>query len=46
MKTNPVRAKLKRSEPAIGTWLTLPSTIAAFEFGTDRIGFHGMGGAD
>ena len=29
MKTNPVRAKLKRGEPAIGTWLTLPSTIVA-----------------
>jgi 4-hydroxy-2-oxoheptanedioate aldolase len=29
MKTNSVRAKLKRGEPAIGTWLTLASTTAA-----------------
>jgi 4-hydroxy-2-oxoheptanedioate aldolase len=29
MKTNPVRAKLKRGEPAIGTWLTLPDPYAA-----------------
>ena len=29
MKTNHVRAKLKRGEPSIGTWLTLPDTIAA-----------------
>jgi 4-hydroxy-2-oxoheptanedioate aldolase len=29
MKPNPVRAKLKRGEPSIGTWLTLPSTVAA-----------------
>jgi 4-hydroxy-2-oxoheptanedioate aldolase len=29
MKTNPVRAKLKRGEPAIGTWLTLPDPVAA-----------------
>ena len=29
MKTNPVRAKLKRGEPSIGTWLTLPSTVGA-----------------
>src|SRR5207247_7978282 len=29
MKTNPVRAKLKRGEPSVGTWLTLPDPIAA-----------------
>src|ERR1044071_3133934 len=29
MKTNPVRAKLKKGECAIGTWLTLASTTAA-----------------
>jgi 4-hydroxy-2-oxoheptanedioate aldolase len=29
MKPNPVRAKLQRGEPSIGTWLTLPSTVAA-----------------
>ena len=29
MKTNPVRAKLKRGESSIGTWLTLASTTAA-----------------
>ena len=29
MKTNPVRAKLKRGEPSVGTWLTLPDSIAA-----------------
>jgi len=29
MKTNHVRAKLKRGEPSIGTWLTLPDTMAA-----------------
>ena len=29
MKTNPVRAKLKRGEPSAGTWLTLPSTVVA-----------------
>jgi 4-hydroxy-2-oxoheptanedioate aldolase len=29
MKTNPVRAKLKRGEPSIGTWLTLPDPVAA-----------------
>ena len=29
MKTNPVRAKLKRGEPAIGTWLTLPDPVTA-----------------
>jgi 2-keto-3-deoxy-L-rhamnonate aldolase RhmA len=29
MKTNSVRAKLKRGEPSVGTWLTLPDSIAA-----------------
>ncbi len=29
MKTNHVRAKLKRGEPSVGTWLTLPDSIAA-----------------
>jgi 4-hydroxy-2-oxoheptanedioate aldolase len=29
MKTNFVRAKLKRGEPSVGTWLTLPDPIAA-----------------
>jgi 4-hydroxy-2-oxoheptanedioate aldolase len=29
MKTNHVRAKLKRGEPSIGTWLTLPDPMAA-----------------
>ncbi len=29
MKTNPVRAKLKRGEPSVGTWLTLPDPVAA-----------------
>src|SRR6266850_4703440 len=29
MKTNPVRAKLKRGEPSVGTWLTLPDPTAA-----------------
>src|SRR6266567_8285462 len=29
MKLNPVRAKLKRGEPSIGTWLTLPDPVAA-----------------
>src|SRR6478672_12947302 len=29
MKTNHARAKLKRGEPAVGTWLTLPDTVAA-----------------
>jgi 4-hydroxy-2-oxoheptanedioate aldolase len=29
MKTNHVRAKMKRGEPSVGTWLTLPDTIAA-----------------
>lgn len=30
MKTNPVRAKLKRGEPSLGTWLTLPDPVAAY----------------
>ncbi len=29
MKKNHVRAKLKRGEPSVGTWLTLPDTTAA-----------------
>jgi len=29
MKTNPVRHKLKRGEPSIGTWLTLPDLFSA-----------------
>ncbi len=29
MKTNPVRAKLKRGEPSVGTWLTIPNVITA-----------------
>ena len=29
MKKNHVRAKLKRGEPSVGTWLTLPDSIAA-----------------
>src|SRR5436190_9367348 len=29
MKRNHVRAKLKRGEPSVGTWLTLPDPIAA-----------------
>ena len=29
MKTNYVRSKLKRGEPSIGTWLTLPDPVAA-----------------
>ena len=29
MKTNPVRAKLKRGEPSVGTWLTLADSVAA-----------------
>jgi len=29
MKTNPVRAKLKRGESSVGTWLTLPDPVAA-----------------
>src|SRR3954470_18089576 len=29
MKKNHVRAKLKQGQPSIGTWLTLPDTVAA-----------------
>src|SRR6266545_4682216 len=29
MKTNHARAKLKRGEPAVGTWLTLPDPVSA-----------------
>ena len=29
MKTNHARAKLKRGEPALGTWLTLPDPVSA-----------------
>src|SRR6478672_6513311 len=29
MKTNHVRAKLKRGEPSVGTWLTLPDPVSA-----------------
>ena len=29
MKTNSVRAKLRRGEPSVGTWLTLPDPFAA-----------------
>src|SRR5256885_12677225 len=29
MKTNHTRAKLKRGEPAVGTWLTLPDPVSA-----------------
>lgn len=29
MKTNHARAKLKRGEPSVGTWLTLPDPMAA-----------------
>lgn len=29
MKKNHVRAKLKRGEPSVGTWLTLPDPVAA-----------------
>jgi 4-hydroxy-2-oxoheptanedioate aldolase len=37
MKTNVVRAKLKRGEPSIGTWLVLPDPLAARLIG--RVGF-------
>jgi 4-hydroxy-2-oxoheptanedioate aldolase len=37
MKTNYVRAKLKRGEPSVGTWLTLPDSIAASLM--SRVGF-------
>jgi 4-hydroxy-2-oxoheptanedioate aldolase len=37
MKTNPVRAKLKRGEPSLGTWLTLADPTAAQMMA--RVGF-------
>lgn len=37
MKTNYVRAKLKRGEPSVGTWLTLPDSTAAMLMA--RVGF-------
>ena len=37
MKTNYVRAKLKRGESSVGTWLTLPDSIAALLM--SRVGF-------
>src|SRR6266704_847866 len=37
MKTNHTRAKLKRGEPSVGTWLTLPDPVAARLMG--RVGF-------
>jgi 4-hydroxy-2-oxoheptanedioate aldolase len=37
MKVNHVRAKLKRGEPSVGTWLTLPDPIAARMMA--RVGF-------
>jgi 4-hydroxy-2-oxoheptanedioate aldolase len=37
MKTNHVRAKLKRNEPSYGTWLTLPDPFAARYMA--RVGF-------
>src|SRR5439155_11067843 len=37
MKTNPVRAKLKRGETSVGTWLTLPDPTAAQLM--SRVGF-------
>src|SRR5881296_2889179 len=37
MKTNQVRAKLKRGEPSVGTWLTLPDSTAALLMA--RVGF-------
>src|SRR5437899_9945692 len=37
MKTNHARAKLKRGEPALGTWLTLPDTVSALLMA--RVGF-------
>jgi 4-hydroxy-2-oxoheptanedioate aldolase len=37
MKTNPVRAKLKRGESSIGTWLVLPDLFAARLMGS--VGF-------
>ncbi len=37
MKTNHVREKLKRGEPSVGTWLTLPDPVAARLM--SRVGF-------
>lgn len=37
MKQNHVRAKLKRGEPSVGTWLTLPDPVAAHLMA--RVGF-------
>ena len=37
MKTNHVKAKLKRGEPAIGTWMILPDPVAAQLM--SRVGF-------
>jgi len=37
MKFNPVRAKLKQGQPSIGTWLTLPDSVAAHLMA--RVGF-------
>jgi 4-hydroxy-2-oxoheptanedioate aldolase len=37
MKSNHVRAKLKRGEPSVGTWLTLPDPFSARLMG--RVGF-------
>src|SRR5439155_19189174 len=37
MKQNHARAKLKRGEPSLGTWLTLPDPIAAHLMA--RVGF-------
>jgi len=37
MKTNHTRAKLKRGEPSVGTWLTLPDPTAALLM--SRVGF-------
>src|SRR5260221_13447333 len=37
MKPNQVKAKLKRGEPAIGTWMVLPDPVAAQLM--SRVGF-------
>ncbi len=37
MKTNHARARLKRGEPSVGTWLTLPDTVSALLMA--RVGF-------
>ena len=52
MKTNPVRAKLKRGEASFGTWLTLPDPTSArgvaVELGTTpaRVLYVGDSGVD